>query len=367
MTTRSYLSIGDVLSLLREEFPDVTISKIRFLESQGLVNPERSPSGYRKFYDHDVERLRWVLRQQREHFLPLKVIRDRLSTDGEDLGSAPADLEPRAQAVAVADAPAEAAGGANGSESPRDVDAPAALDEGRPGAEDPLEAAAVTSRPAAMGSAPNPTAASASVPSSGPSSGGPPSGSAPAEVPVPPVERRPSAAPRPANPAPATPGAPSEARATPESGGHGEVTPDPVPPAEPFELAAGPSGASLTLHELCAAGGLSASTVAALEGFGLIQSMDVGGTAYYDEEALTVSRLVLEFSRFGLEPRHLRLYRNTVDREVGLVEQVVTPQLRQRSPEARRRATEGSAELVRLGQALRAALLRRELRDLLGY
>ena len=79
MSGRSYLSIGDVLTLLREEFPDVTISKIRFLESQGLVNPERSPSGYRKFFDHDVERLRWVLRQQREHFLPLKVIRDRLA------------------------------------------------------------------------------------------------------------------------------------------------------------------------------------------------------------------------------------------------------------------------------------------------
>ena len=88
MSSRTYLSIGDVLTLLREEFPDVTISKIRFLESQGLVNPERSPSGYRKFFDHDVERLRWVLRQQREHFLPLKVIRDRLA-DGElDEGAA---------------------------------------------------------------------------------------------------------------------------------------------------------------------------------------------------------------------------------------------------------------------------------------
>ena len=70
VSARSYLSIGDVLTLLRQEFPDVTISKIRFLESQGLVNPERTPSGYRKFYEHDVERLRWVLRQQREHFLP---------------------------------------------------------------------------------------------------------------------------------------------------------------------------------------------------------------------------------------------------------------------------------------------------------
>jgi len=90
VSSRTYLSIGDVLALLRQEFPDVTISKIRFLESQGLVNPERTPSGYRKFYEHDVERLRWVLRQQREHFLPLKVIKGRLEQevagDGEDNG-----------------------------------------------------------------------------------------------------------------------------------------------------------------------------------------------------------------------------------------------------------------------------------------
>ncbi len=92
MSGRTYLSIGDVLTLLREEFPDVTISKIRFLESQGLVNPERSPSGYRKFFEPDVERLRWVLRQQREHFLPLKVIRDRLAAgDLSDLDAPTAD------------------------------------------------------------------------------------------------------------------------------------------------------------------------------------------------------------------------------------------------------------------------------------
>jgi len=73
-----HLSIGEVLGLLLEEFPDVTISKIRFLESQGLIDPERTPSGYRKFYDADIDRLRWILRQQRENFLPLKVIKDRL-------------------------------------------------------------------------------------------------------------------------------------------------------------------------------------------------------------------------------------------------------------------------------------------------
>ena len=78
---RAHLSIGEVLSLLQEEFPDITISKIRFLESQGLLDPERTPSGYRKFYEPDIERLRWILVQQRENFLPLRVIKDRLSGD----------------------------------------------------------------------------------------------------------------------------------------------------------------------------------------------------------------------------------------------------------------------------------------------
>ena len=70
--------IGEVLALLQEDFPDLTISKIRFLESEGLLDPERTPSGYRKFYGDDVDRLRWILVQQREHFLPLKVIKTKL-------------------------------------------------------------------------------------------------------------------------------------------------------------------------------------------------------------------------------------------------------------------------------------------------
>ncbi len=91
MPDNSHLSIGEVLSLLRDEFPDVTISKIRFLESQGLLDPERTPSGYRKFYEADIERLRWILREQREHFLPLKVIKDRLE---EREGQTPAEPVP---------------------------------------------------------------------------------------------------------------------------------------------------------------------------------------------------------------------------------------------------------------------------------
>lgn len=78
--SRDYRSIGEVLSLLAEEHPDLTISKIRFLESQGLIAPQRTPSGYRKFFEADIERLSWVLVQQRDHFLPLKEIKRRLGS-----------------------------------------------------------------------------------------------------------------------------------------------------------------------------------------------------------------------------------------------------------------------------------------------
>ncbi len=71
-------SIGQVLPLLKNEFPDISISKIRFLESEGLVSPERAPSGYRRYAEADVERLRYILRMQRDHYLPLKVIRQNL-------------------------------------------------------------------------------------------------------------------------------------------------------------------------------------------------------------------------------------------------------------------------------------------------
>ncbi|MEU0199799.1 MULTISPECIES: MerR family transcriptional regulator [unclassified Streptomyces] len=77
-TDSGLMSIGTVLNVLRDEFPEVTISKIRFLESEGLIEPQRTPSGYRKFSAHDVERLGHVLRMQRDHYLPLKVIREHL-------------------------------------------------------------------------------------------------------------------------------------------------------------------------------------------------------------------------------------------------------------------------------------------------
>ena len=95
MSGRDFLSIGEVLAQLLEEFPDVTISKIRFLESQGLIDPERTPSGYRKFTEAEVERLRVILREQKAHYLPLRVIKDQrmvAARHADETESVPRDL-----------------------------------------------------------------------------------------------------------------------------------------------------------------------------------------------------------------------------------------------------------------------------------
>ena len=163
MAERAHLSIGEVLCLLQDDFPDVTISKIRFLESQGLLDPERTPSGYRKFYEADIERLRWVLRQQRDHFLPLKVIKDRL----DERGAGPRRAGRRAR---PARRPSSAAGRAR---RPPAVEPVAAAEprrpthrprppaptpdrrrRGRPGASDAAARRTTTARVAAPGRAP---------------------------------------------------------------------------------------------------------------------------------------------------------------------------------------------------------------------
>ncbi len=406
MSARTYLSIGDVLSLLREEFPDVTISKIRFLESQGLVNPERSPSGYRKFYEGDVERLRWVLRQQREHFLPLKVIRDRLDREGDAVHH-----------MADAAALPPTATSATGVLGPRPLPEPngeSSPPQGNGGLRAPrADEAAVAHAVGIAGPVAEPTSRGArhepvGVGADTASSRHPSAGSATAEAtsvralasdrpkvaasdrPLPPVSQVPAGV-TPAVPAPDQPPRPSPRR-EPAPAAHGEpagtrdhesgVGPAGGPTgvgradADRQTTGGGPgttgvtpaevSGASFTLEELCAASGLPVTEVAALEGFGLVEPMSVAGVLYYDEEALVVAKLVASYRRYGIEPRHLRLYRNAVDREMGLVEQIVTPLLRQRNPEARQRAADAAGELAKLGQQLRSSLLRREIRHQLG-
>jgi DNA-binding transcriptional MerR regulator len=400
VSTRTYLSIGDVLTLLREEFPDVTISKIRFLESQGLVNPERSPSGYRKFFDHDVERLRWVLRQQREHFLPLKVIRDRLADGdlGEDIGAE----RPNGKAVHPAHAVSVGASG-HAHEQPTKADEEAMAriladasrraarlpedKQTRPGLQVVAEAEAVKNA-AAEPPAPRESATTATAPTRRTAAERRADATLSARPTAqPPTTQTPTTQ-------PPTTQTPAPAASTPPRQGNGTALARPseasaTPRAVPTQSDAGPSkgdaktseaapagmtnpavavvtGASLSPEELCAASGLSLDELAGLKGFGLVECVSVAGIETYDEDALTVANLAAAFRAFGIEPRHLRLYRNAADRELGLIEQVVIPLLRQRNPESRQRAVDGADQLAALGQSMRAALLRQSLRRHLG-
>jgi DNA-binding transcriptional MerR regulator len=399
MSARSYMSIGDVLTLLRQEFPDVTISKIRFLESQGLVNPERTPSGYRKFYEHDVERLRWVLRQQREHFLPLKVIKDRLDDPAESQ-VATSSRRVTAGAVATDDASPDGQSRATTEEeSGRSVlvgQRPAAERGTRstlPGIESSLGSTTV-GRPSASTALGGPPS---SVARTGPGSAVMPRPAA-AEAPPGPVADEPTATVAGGeDPHAATGGTPvgSAARRSRSPGGDGEPAPSrrakptPPPAVAPESPAAtrpaanhatesprhsskaagsasgGPGGPSLSIDELATACGLEVGVLRELEEYGLLTPTNVAGIESFGEDALAVAQLAAQFARFGIEPRHLRLYKNAADREAGFVEQIVLPLVRQRNPDARARAHETADELALLGQQLRSSLLRSALGDLL--
>jgi DNA-binding transcriptional MerR regulator len=233
LPSRAFLSIGEVLAQLRPDFADITISKIRFLEAEGLVEPERTASGYRKFSREDVARLRYVLSAQRDHYLPLRVIKEHL--DAIDRGLEPPTL------------------GDAGPKVPRALVAA----EGLPG-------------------------------------------------------------------------------------------PDAFLP-EVTEV-------RLSRRELLDAAGLEPEGLEQLEQYGLVAP--IAGTTHYDGNALVIAKTVAEMSRFGIEARHLRPFKAAADREVGLVEQVVMPLVRQRNPEARARADEVARELAALSVKLHATLVR---------
>lgn len=312
MTGRSHLSIGEVLSLLQEEFPDVTISKIRFLESQGLVDPERTPSGYRKFYEPDIERLRWVLRQQRDAFLPLKVIKGRLDGTGSQLS----------------------------------LDG--MTEDGLPADEDNGAVAAVAATGTAQAEARSVVVEEVTV-----------ERIVEAEVVVATGDVK--------GPSPGLPAAPAAAPARASGGGHRSERAGrrsrSAAAAAPAGVALEPSQ-DLSLEEFLRAAGVEVETVRDLERYGLLSSRTMAGTEYYSPDALVVARLAASFARHGVEARHLRAYKGAAEREAGLVQQVIAPLVRQRNPDARQEAALALEELSQLGGELRAAFLRSALSDL---
>jgi hypothetical protein len=128
--------------------------------------------------------------------------------------------------------------------------------------------------------------------------------------------------------------------------------------------AASLSGASLTAAELAQASGLDADQVAELESYGLIESRAVAGVSCYDENALVVAGLAASFARFGVEARHLKLFKHAAERQASLYSQVVMPLLRQRNPDARRRAHDDLTRLTELGASMQACFAKAVLRNL---
>jgi hypothetical protein len=124
----------------------------------------------------------------------------------------------------------------------------------------------------------------------------------------------------------------------------------------------------LSRTELMSSAGIDDALLSEIEGYGLVAPVrgSAASTAYYDADALVIATAVAEMAGFGLEPRHLRSFRTAADREVDLVGQVVTPLLRQRSPEARSRAEEVAREMGALSLRLHTALVRARLRDVVG-
>lgn len=313
-----HLSIGEVLTTLRDEYPDITISKIRFLESQGLIDPERTPSGYRKFYGPDIARLRWILHQQKEHFLPLKVIKGRLEAAGPD--QLPEDNGPET----APDPPAE---------EPK-----------------PTGAKATTAKTARAKTA----AAKAAA------------GSASDDATPAPESDAPAAAAK--TPARATKtGAKSARSAKPRRGRAAADAPTlALDDGAPEDLEPVGEG-HLTRSELAAAAGLTDAAVTELEEFGLLQpARSTGDRVLFDDDALSVAQLAAGFAKHGIEARHLRMFRSIAEREATLYGQVIQGVLRQRNPEARARAREDLIELAGLGRGMRSAFLRRAVDDLLA-
>lgn len=230
---RDYLSIGEVLDSVKADFPDISISKIRFLEAEGLIAPERTTSGYRKFYEGDVARLRYILSLQRDHFLPLRVIKERLR-DAEATGAAlPAPTTGKGASAGVA--------GGNGA------------------------AAALTS-------------------------------------------------------------------------------------------------IQLDRDELKKAANLSEPELKGLEDYGILAVPESGA---YDENDLVVAKAARRFFDFGVEPRHLRMYRQFAEREAAFFEQIVAPGARRRDPTAQDQAAKSVQELAGLSRQLKEAALRSSLREIL--
>ena len=351
MSDNQYLSIGEVLGLLLEDFPDVTISKIRFLESQGLIEPERTPSGYRKFYEHDVDLLRAILHEQKENFLPLKVIRDRIESGTIETDPTGGRTPPRGirnveiRNTVVPEVPQRDSVFRRTDGGPEWAGGKALI---------PGDIAAQTSRH------PSARPATGSVPVT-------PLAAVVSAVPVltvvgadesnePTETARPA---RPARPAPKAAAKPVQPVALAQPAVAVVAV---VAAAAAKNPAADLPGLPYSRDELRLAAEISEEQLRELDEFAIVPSRGSGGDATYQADAVEIARIAARFLEQGIDARHLRSWRQAAERESALFEQRIMPLLRQRNPQSRQQALQTLSELAELGNQLRAAMIESMLR-----
>ena len=351
MSDNQYLSIGEVLGLLLEDFPDVTISKIRFLESQGLIEPERTPSGYRKFYEHDVDLLRAILHEQKENFLPLKVIRDRIESGTIETDPTGGRTPPRGirnveiRNTVVPEVPQRDSVFRRTDGGPEWAGGKALI---------PGDIAAQTSRH------PSARPATGSVPVT-------PLAPVVSAVPVltvvgadesnePTETARPA---RPARPAPKAAAKPVQPVALAQPAVAVVAV---VAAAAAKNPAADLPGLPYSRDELRLAAEISEEQLRELDEFAIVPSRGSGGDATYQADAVEIARIAARFLEQGIDARHLRSWRQAAERESALFEQRIMPLLRQRNPQSRQQALQTLSELAELGNQLRAAMIESMLR-----
>lgn len=227
MAVRDYMTIGEVVETLQPAYPDLSISKVRFLEEEGLVSPDRTPGGYRKFSTHDLNRVDMILRLQKEHFLPLAVIREKLADF--DKGKVPPELR-----------------------------------------------------------------------------GTGPTGSEPVALPFEEVE-------------------------------------------------------PIALDDVPAVLGLPVSFVRELADFGLVEIADGENGPQIAPADVRITHAAWDLRRFGIEPRHLRMYETSAEREASFFGQALMPTVRHRTPETHQKLVETLGELTGITADLKNHLLRRAL------
>jgi DNA-binding transcriptional MerR regulator len=384
---KGYLAMGELLDVLRPDFPDLTVSKIRFLEQQGLLTPERTPSGYRKFFPSHAARLRWILLQQEGTYLPLREIKSRLAAaESEGVFTADDLLSPAPSGhVAgvtslIRDGVLRRRGSASaepGSDDDETGDAQDATDNPANGALRGAPVAALGERRHPAGLARRAATAFASM--TGPEG----SEAHPSSRPSPSTIARVEAAAEHAyrgetdTPLVETPGGlhgdesgrRGNLRSVPagaELGGAetGDATHNVLPLRTESVAASSPVSAAsrMTFEELVVAAGMTADELRQIEQFGLVIGRPVAGVVYYDDDALHAALLAKSFQTFGVEPRHLRIFRTAVDREADFYAQVVSPLVYRREERSRQQALANLAELHQLGAKLREATLRQVLR-----